>query len=385
MMNANEKRTLTTGGFSVPLAIFMVIALVASVTSIYLSIHYYEIRYPSGLKEAASSICNLSSFFNCDGAAFSKIADFQGIPLGALGSVLSVFFFFSALFPSENWEQTNKSLSLINLLGCIALFFYSIIVLKSLCPLCTLYYVCSLGFVIMYAKFNNGPWFSFKLVPTIVSALILAFIATCFYKYTHGLNDKQTVISKKIINEYMSLPKLEPLKFESPYYLSELVSDPSAKVKISIFSDFQCPHCKRVAKEMDLIIRRFKNQIAINYYFFPLDSACNPQINSAMHPFACRAAMIAACDPKKFATLHDEIFKYQDTLSEDFLSELAQKNGVKDCADKKESYPFVEKTIQQGVAYNIESTPTMVINGVKIEGAIPPIHLISLIEDLLTK
>ena len=237
----------------------------------------------------------------------------------------------------------------------------------------------------MYAKFNNGPWFSFKLVPSIASVLILFLVATSFYQYTKGLKEKQTGFSKKIINEYMSLPKLAPFLFDSPYFLSEFVSDPNAKVKISIFSDFQCPHCKRVAEEMELVIRRFKNQIAINYYFFPLDSTCNPQISTAMHPFACRAAMIAACDPKKFAVLHDEVFKNQENLNEDYLNQLAQKNGVKDCADKKESYSFIEKTIQQGVAYNVESTPTMVINGVKIEGAIPTIHLISLIEELLNK
>jgi len=382
-MELGPRKTLTGGGFSIPLAIFIFIALVATVTSSYLAIHFYDVRFPSGLKDAASSLCNISSFFNCDSATFSPIADFKGIPIAAFGGVLSILFFLSGLFPSSAWEQTNKTLSFINLLGCLSLFFYSIIILKSLCPLCTLYYVCSAFIFFLYYKYSDASLFKIHIGPTIFSLVILSITAVSFYQYTGGLKEKQMGISSKIISEFKSLPKLDGFQFKSPFYLHSDVSNPNAKVIISIFSDFQCPHCKRVSEDMSTIIRRFKNQIAINYYFFPLDSSCNPQISSAMHPFACKAALISACDPTKFAYLHDEIFKHQETLSEDFLNKLAQDNGVKECLDQKSSYPSVEKSIKQGVLYNVESTPTLVINGVKVEGAVPPIHLMALVEELL--
>ncbi len=382
-MTLPNKKTLTCGGFSVPLAIFILISVIATITSAYLALHYYDVRFPSGLKDAASGICNLNSFFNCDSATFSVIADLGGVPIAALGAVLSALFFLSGLFPSLAWEQTNKTLAFINLVGCLALFLFSLIVLKSLCPFCTLYYVCSAAIFFLYYKYSDASFLKIHLGPSLFSIILLGITATSFYQYTSGLKEKQMSISGKIISEFKSLPKLAAPNFESPFYIHADVSNPNSKVKISIFSDFQCPHCKRVADDMHMLARRFKNQIAINYYFFPLDSSCNPQINSAMHPLACKAAFVSACDTEKFASLHDEIFKNQDTLTEDFLVKLAEQNALKKCLDEKTSAAFIEKTIQQGVAYQVESTPTLIINGVKIEGAIPPIHLMALVEELL--
>lgn len=377
------KRSLTTSGFTLPMSLFIFLALIASITSIYLSFHFYEVRYPSGLKDAANGICNLSGFFNCDGATFSPLAVFYGIPTAAFGAVLSVLFFLSALMPTLNWESTNKFLSLINFVGCLVLFFYSLIVLKSLCPLCTLYYVCSFGFFYLFAKHSDAPWFSPRISPSLFSLAAMLITAVSFAQYTSGLSEKQTGISQKIISEYRTLPKLDPFQYDSPFFISPLSSKPDAKVKISIFSDFQCPHCKRMAEEMEGITRRFKDKIAVNYYFFPLDSTCNSQIGTPMHPFACKAAMLSACDESKFAEAHLKIFENQETLSESYLQNLSKELGVESCYQQKGSYDLVTKAIDQGVAYGIESTPTMVINGVKIAGAIPPIHLMALIESLL--
>jgi len=49
-----------------------------------------------------------------------------------------------AVLPSVRLERVNKLLALLNALGVIFLFFYSVFFLKSLCLLCSGFYVFSL-------------------------------------------------------------------------------------------------------------------------------------------------------------------------------------------------------------------------------------------------
>jgi len=97
--------------------------------------HFFLANYPKTI--FAGSFCDISAFLNCDSSAFSPISQIAGVPLGYFGLILGAIFALGALFPSERFERTNKSLSLLNFLGVIALLSYSILILKSLCLLCS--------------------------------------------------------------------------------------------------------------------------------------------------------------------------------------------------------------------------------------------------------
>jgi protein-disulfide isomerase len=156
-----------------------------------------------------------------------------------------------------------------------------------------------------------------------------------------------------------------------------------APVRLTIFSDFQCPMCQRMGEIGQKLILKYKGKINIQYVFFPLDNACNPAIDRSLHPFACKAAYLAACSTNEFARIHDYICQNQEKLSTDFLEETAIKFNVEECYKKEASKARVKETIEISKKYNITSTPTNILNGRKIEGALPIETFEILIDELL--
>ncbi len=52
----------------------------------------------------------------------------MGVPLGFFGLFLGALVVLGTVFPSAAFERTNKSLSLLNVLGVVGLFLYSVLV-----------------------------------------------------------------------------------------------------------------------------------------------------------------------------------------------------------------------------------------------------------------
>jgi protein-disulfide isomerase len=150
-----------------------------------------------------------------------------------------------------------------------------------------------------------------------------------------------------------------------------------------VFSDFECPFCKVVSEQIPDFIRRYGNKINIQYMFYPLDNKCNPNMQSAMHRHACDAAAVAACDVKKFHEVHDEIFANQDKLGSGILQEIMKKHNLTNCIDNPELKNQIITTINQGTKFNLKSTPTIILNGKKIEGSIPSPQFFAIMDDIL--
>ena len=104
-----------------------------------------------------------------------------------------------------------------------------------------------------------------------------------------------------------------------------------------------------------------------------------------LHTLACQAAYLASCLPEKFGLVHDDIFKNQDNLSQDWLEDYAKKEKVLDCMKSQKTKEKVIDLINQSKPFNISSTPTMILNGVKVEGVIPINSLIPIFEMLIQK
>ncbi len=117
--------------------------------------------------------------------------------------------------------------------------------------------------------------------------------------------------------------------------------------------------------------------------FYPLDSKCNSNLKSQMHRYACEAAELAACDEKQFAHVHDEIFANQEKLPNGVLADIAKKYQLKNCVNNEELKNKVITAINQGTKYNLKSTPTIIVNGKKIEGSIPSPQYFAIFDDIL--
>lgn len=379
----SEKKALTTNGLVLPNFGFMIINLGMIMVSAYLTQHYMQTHFPEGLK-GAMSFCNVSQFWNCDVATLSPLGNIAGIPTSLFGLLVGVMGLAAAILGKESLEQTVKTIFAVNLIGCLILFLYSLIALNGLCPMCTVYYVLSFAASFMLHKFSSVSYgIDPKVFGSIAALCLIPIIGMSFH--IGGKEKKKSALAGLYIKQFNDLKDYGDPVTESPYKLHQATEKFSeGKIRISIFSDFQCPYCQKAAEQGESIIEDFKDSVNIQYFFYPLDSSCNTQMKGGSpHPFACMAAYLAACDKEKFPEIHDYIFANQSAINFDSLKEWQKKFGLEGCLDKKELQDVVQQTLNAGEQFNIRSTPTIIVNGKKLEGLIPYQHLKGILESLI--
>lgn len=149
----------------------------------------------------------------------------------------------------------------------------------------------------------------------------------------------------------------------------------NAKVTVVVFSDFECPYCRELAKTIrDNIPQKYPNDVRVIYQDFPI---------AAIHPWARAAAEASHCVANEsvpaFWAFHDWIFEHQQEVSP---ANLRQKvlDFAKDhqldtakiaaCIDTHQTAAVVDHSLRAGEGLQIEQTPTLFINGRMIGGAI---------------
>ena len=147
--------------------------------------------------------------------------------------------------------------------------------------------------------------------------------------------------------------------------LSPATGPDTAPVKIYVFSDFQCPVCKRVVEPVKAVARELGDKVQIIFKQNALE----------MHPnaFVAAAASMAAYKQGKFWQMHDKLFQNQRNLAEPDLLVYAEELGldmVKFKADmnSKEIKEQIDYERNQATAMSMRGTPGFFINGHKIVG-----------------
>ena len=159
--------------------------------------------------------------------------------------------------------------------------------------------------------------------------------------------------------------------------------NPNAKVTLVNYDDLQCPFCSRMHTTlMQEILPVYGDRIKIVYKDFPL----------SMHPWAMHSANDANClaaeNGTAFWQFADYVHANQKAISgsqdvqkskaelDRIALDLGQKNGanmnrlqacIKEQPDKQ-----LKASMAEGEALGLNATPTMYINGQKLEGAVDP-------------
>ncbi len=386
--------TLTLSGLK-PRRILSFLSGAGMIAASYMTLdHFFRANYPRTIWEG--SFCDISAFFNCDSSAFSVISQVMGVPLGYFGMFMGALIVLGAIFPSEAFERTNKSLSLLNVLGVAALFAYSVFVLGSLCLLCTGFYLFSFFNFVLFAKYGidretRNPvlrWVRPSLKLLVVFGLVALAGALGMIEYHKARKDAQAGIGVDIVRQFFELPKVASPSFLSPYWSvksTERFED--AAIRIVEFTDFLCPDCLYLARQLDNLKEEFAGKINIAIQFFPLDGACNEVVpeKAKLHPGACELTYIAAGNPDRFVEIHDEIWAtFESRRDPVWKANLAKKYGTEGAADDPALRELVKRIIDTGFEYErtsekfshgIRSTPTMIINNRMIIGTLPDEHL----------
>lgn len=379
-----DRKGLTLNGLTTMHMLHIFNSLAMIVVGVYLTMHYYDTLFPTTLGQA-SSLCDISSFWNCDSATHSPIAAIAGVPIAFFGLLNGIMLLASSVFASPAFEKTCSAVTKYNAIGTIVLMIYSLVALGGLCPVCSIYYLLSWVAAFLFFKFGENSWVP-DLKITGIFAALLVVSGVAIGSYTKGRQEKQSKVAVAVIEQFKALADYGDPDMPSPFSLHKATDNfADAPLRVSIFSDFQCPFCKVVSDQMPALVRRYGNKLNIQYFFYPLDSNCNPSVKSQMHPFACRAAMLSACDATKFHKVHDEIFENQASLSLDVLAGIAEKNNLKECFESQSTRDAVLASMNAATKFNLRSTPTIIINGKKIEGSIPTPQFFAIFDELLKK
>jgi protein-disulfide isomerase len=160
---------------------------------------------------------------------------------------------------------------------------------------------------------------------------------------------------------------------------------PTAPVAIVVFSDFQCPMCRQESEVIHKqITEAFPTQVRVYFRDFPLES---------LHNWARPAALAGRCvykqNPAAFWDYHDWIFENQTYIGLDNLNTKLQEFAIAKgldgmqlsrCIENKTTEPEIKASIAQGNSLALNSTPTLFVNGRRIDGAVPWENLQALIK-----
>lgn len=379
-----NKRFLTLNGLTIPNTIFILVNIAMIIIGLYLTKHFYEVSFPTGFGSESSGLCSGEGFFSCDKTTLSILGSFLSVPTSFFGVIIGVLGVFGAIFPSESFERTNKFIQFFNVTGCIILFLFSLIVLKGLCPMCSAYYVLSfISFFLLYKK-SEALLFKPDLRFLILGAVLIILPGVFLNSYYAGKVATRESLNAQYIKQYENLNNLGDPQIPSPIMLHGSSKDfKNTPLRVVIFSDFQCPFCQVVSNQAHDLIKEFEEKISIQYMFYPLDASCNKNVKGRFHDSACMAAYLAACDAEKFPQVHDYIFENQKEINSDNLKKWEKRFKLSNCFERKDLEEIVVQTINAGDQYKVKSTPTIIINGKKIEGTIPTMHLKAILKSLL--
>jgi protein-disulfide isomerase len=159
--------------------------------------------------------------------------------------------------------------------------------------------------------------------------------------------------------------------------------DKDAKVTVVNYDDFECPYCSRMhAALFPGLFREYGDRVRFIYKDYPLEE---------IHPWAVHAAVDANClaaqSPDAYWDYADYLHANQSAISAlknregwnpelDKLATLqAEKHGV-DVAKlqaclKTQDEKAVRASIHEGEGLGVDATPTMFVNGQKLDGAVP--------------
>ncbi len=380
----DQNKNLTLSGMTIPHFLLFVAALAMSALSIYLFVYDVQTVYPLAQLGTPSSLCESTGFFSCAKAVYSPAAFIFGIPIALAGFLLGVFLLIGSIFPSKKFEGTNHILVLLNALGCFILFLYSLIALKGLCPFCTLFYIASWLAAFLFWRYSSERKIDIKVFASYALVGVIAIGAYLAY-----INDRKASIqqaAQPLLKQFYSYPDLGNPNPESPYKIFKSTENfADAPIRISIFSDFQCPFCGKLGKQMHDTIQRYKGKINVQYYYYPMDNECNSDMQGPMHPVACKAAYLAACAPERFAEVHDKLFEVGSELTADYINNYAKNLKVEACLNDPKTKEKVIESINVARNFRVSATPTMIINGVKIEGMLPAFQMNIILDDIISK
>jgi len=151
------------------------------------------------------------------------------------------------------------------------------------------------------------------------------------------------------------------------------LGDAKAPVTIVEYSDFECPVCRSLHDVLRAMLPNYAGKVRVVFKDFPIEQ---------LHPWARTAAIAGRCTyqqkPEAFWKIYDLIYDNQEIISAanawTKMTDYAGESGLdvesfKGCMASPEAGAAVNASRANGEKLEVNSTPTLFINGRRLVGA----------------
>ncbi len=349
-----------------------------------------------------ASFCDINSTVSCSEVLLSRYSMAYRVPIAIFGAIW--FAGILVLLAAASWGRESLrenvsgyvfALSTVGLAVVLYLGYVSIAVLKVYCPLCLTADAAVIGLFIVSGAATPFPMTTLpkrllrdlkaSFVSPLAAAVIVLFVvgsgsAVALFAHETAAADDAAA------NATAQLASADQRSEFQRWYAAQpriplVVPSDGAKVLIVDFSDFECPYCRQAYLSLKPIIDKYNavqpNTVKLVLKDFPLDSKCNSNVqNGGPHPFACEAAVAVRLAKAKGRdqALEEYLFANQQAFSSENIRMWARDIGQVTDFDAKyaSTVEDVKGDIDFGHTLQVNATPTMFINGVKIPGVLRP-------------
>lgn len=415
-----------------------IVALMGAAFASVSLFHYAEMIY--GV-QVGPSFCNINAHFNCDAVNRSQYSQLFGVPIASYGLafylsllVLSFAARDRSLLAPEQYYRVLYFFSALAVLVSIVLFCVAEFAIGTLCLMCVGVYVANLTlFLVAHGLkpshqnalqfFSQGFSSTVRFPACLVGNKLSAdrrstCVAYCFgalvligaiyfmpeFLYAAFLSKKEEAKTNAELYEVAFKDWDAQIAVEIPFddggaaMRDYAKGTPGAPIRIDEFADLECSACRMFYRGFEEIYQQHKDKIHFIFHNYPLDRACNSELEHDMHMHACYLAQFARCagEQDKFWQVTDYLFNLEvidDPSKSSSVRQEVEKSfelfgldreAMSSCMLSPRVANKIEADLELGRQLGVSGTPSLWLNGKKIT-VNHPLVVKMLIERLLGK
>lgn len=253
-------------------------------------------------------------------------------------------------------------------------FLCLMLVARAFCPWCACVHVANLAFAAFVAHGKRAA----RTAPRVWISGAAAFVALTLFVVV--LDARSSENAQALAEDERSQSQARILSgagAQAQVFTGRWRTGPvDAQARVVVFTDYQCPDCKRVEGELEAELGDARS-VSLSVKHFPMCRACNPAA-ADMHPNACWAARAAEAagilgGDDGFWRMHRWLFARGGAFTDAELAAALPALGF-DAAEftrtlqSPQTLERVRADVDEGLALGLMRTPLVYVNGVELRG-----------------
>jgi protein-disulfide isomerase len=277
----------------------------------------------------------------------------------------------------------------------LSLGYASFVLLKAVCLLCLTTYAAVIGLFVISGAATSFPMTTLPrraardvrvfIASPLALTLAVLFFAGAATTLAFFPREGVSAASDPAAAATAPVPTQDQRSEFERWYASQprvplIVPAEGAKVLVVKFNDFQCPACGQSYLQYKPIFAKYEAEhpgaVRLVMKDYPLNRDCNENMGQTLHPSACDAAVAVRLAEAHNRTdaMEEWLYTHQPNMTPPSVRQAAR--DIAQISDFDAKYAstvgMVKGDVALGRQLGVKSTPTFFINGVKVEGALPP-------------